>query len=112
AGGRRIVPRPHGQLRRSQMITTFGPGAMVDLPRHAAVIAGLETWRFGGDDRKRQIQEPRLVSAIEKALGLTALKLYEPPSDNPEPGAPPSGINAYMFPEWFVAQTTLRGPQG
>jgi len=94
------------------MITTFGPGAMVDLPRHAAVIAGLETWRFGGDDRKRQIQEPRLVSAIEKALGLTALKLYEPPADNPEPGAPPSGINAYMFPEWFVAQTTLRGPQG
>ena len=24
--------RPHGQIRQSQVITTFGPGAMLDLP--------------------------------------------------------------------------------
>lgn len=106
------MTRAHGQLRCSQLITTFGPGAMVDLPRHAAVIAGLDTWKFGGDDRKRQILEARLVAAVEKALGLSGLKLYEPPADNPEPGAPPSGITAFQFPEWFVAQVALKSPKG
>ena len=24
--------RPHGAIRRSQVLTTYGPGAMVDLP--------------------------------------------------------------------------------
>ena len=106
------MARPHGQIRQSQMITTFGPGALLDLPHHAAIVAGLESWKWGGDDRRRQIQEPRLVAKIEAALGLQDLKLYEPPADDPEPGAPPSGVTAYEFPEWFAAQMPLRGPQG
>lgn len=106
------MPRPHGQIRQSQMITTFGPGALVDLPRHAAIVAGLETWRWGGDDRRREIQEPRLLAKIEEALGLQGLKLYEPPADDPDPSAPPSGVTAYEFPEWFAAQMPVRGPQG
>jgi hypothetical protein len=40
--------RPHGQIRQSQIVTTFGPGAMVDLPDHAAIIGGLEHWRSRG----------------------------------------------------------------
>ncbi len=36
--------RPHAQMRQSQLITTFGPGAMVDLPNHAVLIGGLEFW--------------------------------------------------------------------
>ncbi len=94
------------------MITTFGPGALVDLPRHAAIVAGLETWRWGGDDRKREIHEPRLVAKIEQALNVPGLKLYEPPADDPEPGAPPTGATAYEFPQWFVAQMLSRGPHG
>ena len=106
------MPKPHGQIRQSQMINTFGPGALVDLPRHAAIIAGLDTWRWGGDDRRRQIPEPRLVAKVEKALSLTGLKLYEPPADNPEPESPPTGVTAYEFPEWFVVQMPVKGPQG
>jgi hypothetical protein len=106
------VPRPQGQIRQSQMITTFGPGALVDLPRHAAIVGGLDTWRWGGDDRRREIQEPRLIGKIQQALSLEGLKLYEPPTDNQEPDAPPSGVTAYEFPEWFVAQMLIRGPQG
>ena len=36
---------PTGELRRSQVLTTFGPGAMVDLPNHSVLIAGLEYWK-------------------------------------------------------------------
>ena len=36
--------RPQGQIRQSQIITTFGPGAMVDLPDHSVIIGGLELW--------------------------------------------------------------------
>lgn len=106
------MARPHGQIRQSQMITTFGPGALVDLPRNAAIVAGLDSWNWGGDDRRRQIPEPRLVAKIEEILNLQGLKLYEPPADDPEPGAPPSGVTAYEFPEWFAAQMPIAGPQG
>ena len=36
--------RAHGQIRQSQLITTFGPGAMLDLPHHSVLIGGLEYW--------------------------------------------------------------------
>jgi hypothetical protein len=32
---RRPGSRPHGQIRQSQLITSFGPGSMVDLPNHS-----------------------------------------------------------------------------
>ena len=99
----RLVPRPQGQIRQSQMITMFGPGALVDLPRHAEIVGGLDMWRWGDDDRRREIQEPRPVAKIQQALGLEGLKLYEPPTDNLEADVPPSGVTAYEFPEWFVA---------
>jgi len=106
------MARPHGQIRQSQMITTYGPGALVDLPHSAAIVGGLDTWQWGGDDRRRQILEPRLVAKIQEMLRLEGLKLYEPPPDNTDPDAPPSGVTAYEFPEWFVAQMLVTGPQG
>ncbi len=30
------------QLRSNQIVTTFGPGAMVDFPRDSVIIAGLD----------------------------------------------------------------------
>jgi len=53
--------RPHGQIRQSQIVTTFGPGAMVDLPDHAAIIGGLEHWRSMG----RQVHEERLEAKVQ-----------------------------------------------
>ena len=34
-GGRRMSQRGHGQIRRSQVITTWGAGALIDLPRQS-----------------------------------------------------------------------------
>ena len=42
--GRLMSSAAHGQVRRSQVITTWGPGALIDLPRHSGIVGGLETW--------------------------------------------------------------------
>ncbi len=94
------MPRPHGTIRQSQIITTFGPGATVDLPEHGVLIGGLEYWM--GD--KQPVQEERLVAKLEALLQVRGLKLYAPPIETDDPTAPPRGITAFQFPEWFVAQ--------
>jgi hypothetical protein len=106
------MARPSGQIRRGQIINVFGPGALMDLPHHAAIVGGLDTWNWGGDDRKRKVIEPRLLSKIEAALARPGLVMYEPPADNQEPDAPPSGVDVYRFPEWFTAQIPMKGPDG
>src|SRR3954469_23897811 len=69
-------PRPEGHLRQSQLVTTFGPGAMVDLVDRAVVIGGLEHWGFGkagyialDDPRLRRSLIPRL-KALDPDLDL------------------------------------------
>ena len=39
--------KPHGQVRQSQVVTTFGPGSMFDLPNHSVIVGGLEYWTKG-----------------------------------------------------------------
>ncbi|MGA2617880.1 MAG: DUF1998 domain-containing protein [Thermoguttaceae bacterium] len=97
---RRTTGKPQGQIRQSQIITTFGPGAMLDLPKHSVLVAGLEHWRGMGDE----IIEPRLNEKLKFLLDVPALKLYAPPPDQEDPTAPPTGINAWQFPEWFIVQ--------
>ena len=40
--------RPHGQIRQSQLITSFGPGSMMDLPNHSVLVGGLDFWSASG----------------------------------------------------------------
>lgn len=93
--------RAHGQIRRSQIITTYGPGALIDLPRHSAIIGGLDTWPRQAD--LEEINEPRLSKILEIMTGVPEPRLYAPPieSDNPRRSI---GIVAWRFPEWFVVQ--------
>ena len=92
--------RSHGQIRRSQLITTFGPGAMLDLPNYSVLVGGLENWSTGGDE----ITEARLVEKLSRLLDVPTLKLYFPPSDQDDPTSPPTGITVWQFPEWFITQ--------
>lgn len=94
------MPRPHGTIRQSQIITTFGPGATVDLPDHGVIVGGLEHWR--GD--KQPIYEARLVAKLEALLNVRDLKLFAPPIETDDPKAAARGVTAFLFPEWFVAQ--------
>lgn len=98
--------RPHGQIRQSQLITSFGPGSMMDLPNHSVLISGLDAWSTGGDE----IVEPRLVEKLKQLFDppLQVLKLFSPPPDNDDPTAPQTGITAWQFPEWFITQDVDR----
>lgn len=93
--------RPHGQIRRSQVITTFGPGAMVDLTNHSVMVGGLDHWSVDG---RRVISEERLVAKAERLLEASGLALYAPPVDSADPTGPQTGIRAWEFPEWFLVQ--------
>ena len=92
--------KPHGQLRQSQVITTFGPGAMLDLPRYSVIVGGLDFWSSGGN----QIDEPRLVEKLKQILDRNTLTLREPPPDLDDPSQPTTRIICWQFPEWFIVQ--------
>lgn len=92
-----------GELRQSQILTTFGPGSMVDLPARSVIISGLSYWK--GD--KPYIREDRLKYKVAKSLDLPDghdIKLFGPPSKTSDPKAPLSGVDALVFPTWFLAQ--------
>jgi hypothetical protein len=94
--------KAQGQIRRSQVITTYGPGALIDLPRHSAIVGGLDSWPKTSD--LQEILEPRLTCKLEIMTGVSAPKLFAPPPDSSDPREAAKGIGAWRFPEWFVVQ--------
>jgi len=97
-----MTRKAQGQIRRSQVITTYGPGALIDLPRHSAIVAGLDAWPKTSD--LEEVMEPRLARKLEIMTGVAAPRLYAPPPDSNDPSEPVKGIGAWRFPEWFVVQ--------
>ena len=87
------------QIRQSQLITTFGPGSMVDLPDRAVLIAGLDFWSPGGDT----IAEPRLSRKVASVLEVPLVELRSPPPADDDPSTR-TGIQVFQFPEWFITQ--------
>jgi hypothetical protein len=105
--------------RLSQVVSTFGPGAMVDLPTRSVVIGGLELWDMRGGSFTT-IPEPRLIMRLEQLLKAQgrlgdnkSLSLRTPPVADGRPGQLPAGIAAPVFPAWFVCErletTTVAG---
>jgi hypothetical protein len=94
--------KPSGQIRRSQLLTSFGPGSMVDLPTQSVLIGGLDSWSVGGEE----IHERRLIDKLKNLFDppLLSLRLLSPPPDNTDPNAPQTGITCWQFPEWFITQ--------
>ena len=93
-----------GEIRRSQVITTYGPGALIDLPRDSAIVAGLEAWP--GPSQLHELNEPRLERRLRDMTGVSAPRLYAPPTRDESEfwRKSPPGITAWRFPEWFVVQ--------
>lgn len=87
------------QVRQSQLVTTYGPGSMVDLPNYSVIIGGLNHWH----GEMRVIREERLQAKICKLLQRDSIELKAPPivasADHTK-----SGITAFEFPKWFLAQ--------
>ena len=97
-----MSPRAHGQIRQSQVITTYGPGALIDLPDHAAIVGGLETWP--NEAALTEVVDARLTSLLQTITGVPAPRMYAPPPEPSDPRALAQGIGAWRFPEWFVVQ--------
>ena len=57
---------PVGEVRPSQLLWTYGPGALIDLPSLSVVTLGIDRWE---KDRCQPIQEARLLAAVRKVLG-------------------------------------------
>ncbi len=94
--------KAHGQVRRSQVITTYGPGALIDLPQHSAIVGGLDSWPKTAD--LEEIVEPRLSLKLQMMTGVVGPRLFAPPPDSNDPRTPAMGIGVWRFPEWFVVR--------
>ncbi len=102
--------------RQSQLVSTFGPGAMVDLPTRSVVIGGLELWdmRPGAFET---VSEPRLAQRLERLFrgqgrlpADKSLGLRTPPVGDEIPGREPPGVISPTFPSWFVCERVESGP--
>lgn len=100
--------KPHGQIRQSQVVMTFGPGSMFDLPNHSVIVGGLEYWTKG-----EEVSEPRLVAKLKELLQVPGLSLQAPPPDNDDPTSTlTTRITCWQFPEWFITQGALATESG
>ncbi len=93
------------------MITTFGVGALVDLPEASAIVGGLDGWPAS---KLEEIQEPRLAARLARVARLASghvPRLLAPPADS-ETGKDKVGIPAPRFPRWFVEQRPRRADFG
>jgi hypothetical protein len=99
------------QLRTSQIVMTFGPGAMVDLPEASVIISGLDQWHYEMS-KIPIIDEPRLVAKLRRLLEIETLTLRTPPqASNQSYGFKPDVV-AWRFPEWFIVQNPRVTPFG
>lgn len=110
-GRKQTYVPPEGQIRQSQVVTTFGPGAMVDLIDQAVLVGGLDFWNYSKEHGRPIIKEPRLRDAIAEQMRrnkLGELSVEEafrepPPCDDRAPSRA-AGIQTLEFPQWFVCQ--------
>jgi hypothetical protein len=100
---------PIGALRRSQLITTFGAGAMIDLVDRSAMVAGLDYWHYEGNQRPT-INEPRLAARLvsqfkQHGILLNPMATLSPPPDcDDDSPSPRAGLQVVEFPRWMVCQ--------
>ena len=96
-----------GELRPSQILLTYGIGALADLPNLSAVITGLEDWPV---QPLSEITEDRLLASVREELGSQVLHLMAPPRVQEEASARSFGDEAAnsvgvpvaSFPRWLV----------
>jgi len=99
------------QLRMSQVVTTFGPGAVIDLPDNSVIVAGLDSWQYDHAD-SRLLHEPRLVQKVRDLLENPAIYLRTPPPSRDEDHGFKPKIKVFQFPEWFIVQQSVLNAHG
>jgi len=100
------TPAAVGELRPTQLLYTFGIGAVVDLPHLSVMVLGLDAWNR---DACRPIPEPRLLAWVRSALGRQVEGMYALPVDRRGGGGSfglgqretTVGVPVAPFPRWM-----------
>ena len=66
-----------GQVRPSQLMFTYGVGALIDLPKLSVIVTGLEDWPVN-PEYAHPVNESRLLQAVQFHLHSVE-KLMAPP---------------------------------
>ena len=92
-----------GDIRPSQLLWSYGPGSLIDLPNLSVTLMGLDRWDKG---RCTRIDEARLLEAVRQVLGTQVGELIKPPVIENERVDPLSaeariGVPVRPFPRWL-----------
>ena len=92
-----------GEVRPSQLLWTYGPGAVIDLPNISVITMGLHLWNT---DTCIPVDEARLLAIVQKILGSQVKRLFIPPHKRDEMSNPFSaegriGVPVQPFPRWL-----------
>ncbi|MFE9824308.1 DrmB family protein [Streptomyces sp. NPDC005791] len=82
--------RKLGEIRRAQLITTYGVGAMIAVENESFLIRGIDSWDIS---EAPFISEPRLA----RQLGVSGFRM--PPA--PDADSARDGVRAVRFPEMY-----------
>lgn len=102
-----------GELRPSQLLFTYGMGAIIDLPHISTMVMGLDDWETA---YSQEIGEPRLLQAVQAILGPQVKRLYSPPTlqeqtngpFNPLEESTTVGVPVAPFPRWMLCPRCRR----
>ncbi len=96
-----------GEVRPSQLLFSYGIGAVVDLPNISTMIMGLDDWDV---THAPVIGEERLLQAVQAELGSQVSRLLMPPAldsnlgsaGNPFDESARVGVPVAPFPRWML----------
>jgi len=94
---------PVGEVRPSQILWTYGPGSLIDLPSLSVITMGTDRWE---KDLCLPIEEARLLAAVRNRLGSQVESLRVPPfqqSENVNMYSAEAliGVPVRPFPRWL-----------
>jgi hypothetical protein len=92
-----MASSPVGEIRPSQLLWTYGPGALIDLPSMSVLTMGLERWDAS---RCAPVDEARLLAAVRRIVGPQVEALRLPPI-HIEDGQADFGVPVKTFPRWL-----------
>lgn len=87
-----------GDVRRGQLVSTYGVGAMIAADERSFIVTAIDRWSV---PREPDLQEFRL----QQRLGVQGFQ-RPPAPDKDAPGA--DGVHVRLFPDWY----TCPGPAG
>jgi len=92
-----------GQLRPSQLLYSFGAGALIDLPHLSVIVGGLDQWE---EARCTELTEERLLAAVRQFPGMREVRRLRQPPWIAETMSPFDewtrvGVPVSPFPRWL-----------